>query len=364
MIGLIRRAHEASDCRRMTARSSRRRRDRFVGARLGIIGARRAGGRPLRGGEEDIREANGRRAAVVCNTTHAFSRYLFNSHQLILSMQEVGGQAIIEGVMMKNGSAYSIAVRQPNGKIKLKKDQHNSIVKMIPFLKLPFLRGSVYLIEMLILGMKALTWSADAQTGEGEELSTKELVLTFAFALGLTIGIFILIPFFLASYLDPSRGFLFNAWDGFFRLIFFVGYVSAISFIDDVKRLFQYHGAEHKVVNCFEQKKPLTVKHAKTCSTLHPRCGTSFIMLVIGISVVIFSFIIAPQWYVKLLSRIVFIPVIAGISYELLKFSAKFAKHPLMQMVVYPGLALQKITTKEPTDKQLEVALKALKAVL
>lgn len=279
-------------------------------------------------------------------------------------MQEVGGQAVIEGVMMKNGPRYSVAVRLPNGKLKVKKDEYHSITKNSRLLKLPFIRGVIYLVEMLVLGVKSLTYSADAQSNEGEELTTKELIGTFAFSFLLTVVIFIILPFFLSSKLDPTRGFAFNVFDGVFRLLFFIGYVSALHFLEDARRLFQYHGAEHKVVNCFEQKKKLTVQNAKKCSTLHPRCGTSFIVLVIAISVVLFSFITAPQWYYKLLARIIFIPVIAGISYELLKFSAKFSKHPILQMVVYPGLMVQKITTKEPSDDQLEVALKALKAVL
>jgi len=217
---------------------------------------------------------------------------------------------------------------------------------------------------MMILGMKTLTWSANKQTGEDEDLTLKELIFTFVFAFVITILFFVVAPFFLASYFDPTRGFLFNAWDGLFRLLFFVGYVSAISLMDDVKRLFQYHGAEHKTVHCVEKKLKLTVKNVRKQSTLHPRCGTSFIILVIGISVVLFSFIITPFWYYKLLARIVLIPVIAGISFELLKFSARFQGHPVVQMIVYPGLMMQKITTKEPDDKQIEVAIQAVKAVL
>jgi len=279
-------------------------------------------------------------------------------------MQEVGGQAIIEGVMMKNKEVYAAAVRLPDGKIKIKRGIHKSITRKHPIFKWPFIRGSLYLMEMMVLGMKTLTWSADQQTGEDEPLTTLELVLTFSLALALTVGIFILLPFFIASYLDPARGFIFNAWDGVFRLVFFLAYVSLISLLSDVRILFQYHGAEHKVVNCYEKKMKLTVKNAKTCSTLHPRCGTSFMILVIAISVVLFSFIITPVWWHKLLARVVLIPVIAGISFELLKFSAKYHGHPLLQMVIYPGLMTQKITTREPDDHQLEVAIKAVKAVL
>lgn len=279
-------------------------------------------------------------------------------------MQEVGGQAIIEGVMMKNGPSYAAAVRLPTGKIEIMKDSHKSLTTKHKLLNLPLARGAIYLIEMMVLGMKTLTWSANQQTGEDEDLTTKELIFTFTLAFGLTILFFVVAPFFLASYFDPSRGFIFNAWDGLFRLLFFVGYVSAISFMDDVKRLFQYHGAEHKVVNCYEKKLKLTVANVRKQSTLHPRCGTSFIILVIGISVVLFSFIVTQFWYYKLLARIILIPVIAGISFELLKFSAKFTGHPIIQMIIYPGLMMQKITTKEPDDEQIEVAIKAVKAVL
>jgi len=279
-------------------------------------------------------------------------------------MQEVGGQAIIEGVMMKNKEDYAAAVRLPNGEIRVRKDKYHSVTKKHPVLKWPIVRGSLYLVEMMVLGMKTLTWSADQQTGEEEALSNKELIATFTIAFALTVGIFILLPFFIASYIDPSRGFIFNAMDGVFRLVFFIAYVSFISLLSDVRTLFQYHGAEHKVVNCYEQNLKLTIKNAKTCSTLHPRCGTSFIILVIAISVVLFSFIITPVWWHKLLARIVLIPLIAGISFELLKFSAKYHGHPIIQMIIYPGLLTQKITTREPDDHQLEVAIAAVKAVL
>lgn len=267
--------------------------------------------------------------------------------------------------MMKNGPRLSVAVRLPNGRIKLKKEKYDSVVNRYKSLKWPFLRGIIYLFEMLIIGMKTLTWSADQQMGEGEQpLKTSELVLTFVLAFALTILIFIALPFFLSSYIDPSRGFLFNALDGFFRFAFFVGYVSVIGMMEDVKRLFQYHGAEHKAVNCYEAKLPLTVKNAKKFTTIHPRCGTSFIVIVILLSIVLFTFITTPVWYYKFFARILLIPVIAGISYELLKLSAKFTKHPIVAMLIYPGLAMQKITTKEPDDKQLAVALRAIKAVL
>ncbi|MEK6959877.1 MAG: DUF1385 domain-containing protein [Nanoarchaeota archaeon] len=279
-------------------------------------------------------------------------------------MADIGGQAVIEGVLMKAPDKISIAVRLEDGKIKKRITDWIAFSKRNRFLGLPLVRGVATMAEMLFIGMESLTWSANQQAGEGEELSNKEMILTIMFALGLTVLIFIIAPFFLARFLAHDKGDLvFNLLDGVIRLLFFFAYLLIIAQMNDIRRLFEYHGAEHKAVHCFEAGKPLTVKNVQKYPTEHSRCGTSFLILVVGISIVVFSLIIDPRWYVKLLSRILLIPIIAGISYELLKLSSKFHDHPLMSIVVYPGILLQKITTRQPDDRQVEVAIAALKAV-
>lgn len=265
---------------------------------------------------------------------------------------------------MKSPSWYAVAVRKENGTIKLIKEHHESIVKQKKWLNIPLLRGILYLYEMTVLGMKSLTWSANQQVSEQEEITALELIITISISLLLSIGIFVVAPFFLTKLITSDTGFRFNAIDAVLRLIFFLGYVIIISLFNDVKRLFQYHGAEHKSVNCYEIGMNLTVQNVKKCSTLHPRCGTSFIVLVIALSAILFSFITSPLWYYKLGSRIVLIPLIAGISYELLKLSARLKHHPIIRALIYPGMWVQKLTTREPDNKQIQVAITAIKAAL
>jgi len=276
-----------------------------------------------------------------------------------------GGQAIIEGVMMKSPTHYSMAVRKEDGTIEVVKERHFSFVDKFRFLKFPFVRGIIYLCEMLVLGLKSLTWSANMATGEEEEeLSRKEIIGTIALSFVLSIGLFVGLPLLLTGFVTKDDGVFFNLIDGFFRLAIFIGYILAISLMADVKRLFQYHGAEHKTVNCYEKGKKLTVKNVMKCSTLHPRCGTSFIVIVIAISILAFSLIIDPRWWVKFGVRIIFIPVIAALSYEFLKLSGKYRGNRLVDFITAPGLWMQKLTTKEPDEKQVEVAIRALKKVL
>ncbi len=275
-----------------------------------------------------------------------------------------GGQAIIEGVMMKSPTHYSMAVRGQDGAIKVVKESYTSIVHALRILKLPFVRGIVYLCEMLVLGLKSLTWSANQQSGDDEKLSTLEIVATLGLSLVFGLALFVGLPLLLTGLLTADHGIIFNLIDGVLRLIIFVGYILAISLMADIKRVFQYHGAEHKTVNCFEKKLPLTVSNVMKQSTIHPRCGTSFIVIVIAISIVAFSVIVDPRWYVKLGVRLVFIPLIAALAYELLKISAKFYHYRLTKILIAPGLWMQKLTTKEPDEKQCEVAIEALKQVV
>ena len=276
----------------------------------------------------------------------------------------VGGQAVIEGVLMKNEDKVAIAVRKPNRKITVKKQRWPSVSKKIKFLGWPFFRGTVNLIEMLVMGIKALNYSANESIGEKEEkISTKEFVATTIIALAVAIGLFILLPLYLTK-ITNTKGVVFNIIDGAIRVVLFILYILAISFMRDVRRLFQYHGAEHKTVNCYEAGKKITVANVKKYSTLHRRCGTTFILIVLVISIIIFSLIVTDNFWIKFTGRILLLPVIAGISYELLKLGAKFPKNILLNLLVWPGLGLQKLTTREPDKKQIEVAIKAFKAVV
>lgn len=285
----------------------------------------------------------------------------------------IGGQAVLEGVMMRSLTGYSVAVRQPNGGVAIKKDKLVSVTAKYPFLKWPVLRGSVVLIQSLILGMRALNYSASVasenEAGE-QEMSNWAIAASLLFALVLGIGFFILAPLGITNlirhYLLPGMGNLsYNAIDGVLRALFFFAYILSISYMKEIRRVFQYHGAEHKTVYTFEANEELTVENARTKSTLHPRCGTSFLMFVMAISIVVFSFVPATApFFVKFGARIVLIPLIAGLAYEIIRFSARHLANPVCRLMTRPGMWLQKITTKEPDDSQLEIAIVALKEAL
>jgi uncharacterized protein YqhQ len=285
----------------------------------------------------------------------------------------IGGQAVIEGVMMRSLTGYSVAVRQPDGGVSIKKEKLVSITKKYPFLRFPVLRGSVVLIQSLILGMRALNFSASvaSEGEEGEpELSNWAVAGTLVFALALGVALFILAPLAITNairhYLAPAMGnFAYNAVDGLIRAIFFFVYILSISYMKEIRRVFQYHGAEHKTVYTFEANEELTVENARPKSTLHPRCGTSFLMFVMAISIVVFTLVpsTAP-FVVKFGARVVLIPLIAGLAYEVIRFSARHLENPVCRLLIQPGLWLQKITTKEPDDKQLEIAIVALREAL
>lgn len=268
----------------------------------------------------------------------------------------LGGQAIIEGVLIRSPKWLAMAARTPKGKIVTKRDKFISATEKHKMLALPFLRGIIHLWEMLVVGMRALTWSANQQ-GEEEELGGFELFITFAFAFLLTIGLFVVLPYYLALFFSPPEEFLFGVVDGVARLAVFLGYLIAIGAMKDVRRMFQYHGAEHMAVHCVEAKKKLTVNNVKRYPPEHPRCGTSFLVYVVAVSIVVFSLIRSPHWFVNVPLRIVLIPVVAGVSYELLKFSAK---HKWMRVLTFPGIWAQKLTTKKPDARQIEVAIAAV----
>ena len=285
----------------------------------------------------------------------------------------IGGQAVIEGVMMRSLTGYSVAVRQPDGGVSIRKDKLVSITQKYPFLKIPVLRGSVVLIQSLILGMRALNYSASvASAGEEgeEEMSNWAIAGSMGLALVLGVGLFILAPLGLTNlirhYLLPDMGnFAYNAIDGVIRAIFFFVYVWSISLMDDIKRVFQYHGAEHKTVYTFEANEELTVENARGKSTLHPRCGTSFLMFVMAISILVFSLVPSTAHFAfKFGARVVLLPLIAGLAYEIIRFSARHLSNPVCKVLIRPGMWLQRITTKEPDDKQLEIAIIALKEAL
>lgn len=291
---------------------------------------------------------------------------------------EIGGQAVIEGVMMRSKNYIVTAIRK-KGRIIYKKDK---IKKKPKFLQLFFIRGIVNLIEMLIIGIKALNWSASQQTEEEEEISNWAIFLTLIIAFAFAIGLFVLLPYILTYLIgikETQNPIWFNIIDGIIKIIILVLYVYLISLMKDIRKVFQYHGAEHKAVFCYEDNRKLTIENAKKYSTLHPRCGTAFLMIVIIISIFLFSFIpiiikgVYPNlnninWLFKrtilFSTRILLLPIVAGFSYEILKFGAKHQKNPIFRALTLPGLWIQKITTKEPNKKQLGVGISALKKVL
>lgn len=292
----------------------------------------------------------------------------------------IGGQAVLEGVMMRSLTGYSVAVRQPDGGIAIKREKLASIAKKYPIVKLPILRGSIVLIQSLILGMRALNYSAtvssveppvDGKPADGSaELSSWAIAGSIGMALLLGIGVFVLAPLGLTNlirhYLLPGMSNLaYNAIDGVIRAVFFFVYILSISFMDEIKRVFQYHGAEHKTVYTFEANEDLTVENARGKSTLHPRCGTSFLMFVMAISIIVFSFVPSTAPFaVKFAARVVLMPLIAGLAYEVIRFSARHLTNPVCRLMTRPGMWLQMITTKEPDDSQLEIAITALKEAL
>lgn len=284
----------------------------------------------------------------------------------------IGGQAVIEGVMMRGTEYLATAVRKPSGKIVYRKTK--ILGKDSEILKKPFIRGMVMLFESLVIGVKELTFSAN-QSGEeeGENLSDKEAVLTTIFSLSLGILIFIVLPSIIASFIFSNNKVYSNLLEAVIRLTVFIGYIWGISFMKDIKRVFEYHGAEHKSIYAYENGMELTPENAQKFTTLHPRCGTSFLFIVMFIAIIVFSVIdfIIPtpsnlllKFLLKIVLRIGLMPIIASLSYELQRYSSRHLGNPIIKLISFPGLALQKITTKEPDLEELEVAIVAIKASL
>ena len=281
----------------------------------------------------------------------------------------VGGQAVIEGVMMRGPGKIAVAVRKPNGEITVDLKPAGSISDRYPILKKPFLRGVVSLVESLGYGMKALSFSAqvsgDEEDGE-ESMSSLEMAGTMAVSIGLAVLLFVVLPTG-AMKLLQNQGvgpMVLNLCEGLMRLAIFLLYIWGISRQKDIQRVFQYHGAEHKTIYTYEHGLPLRVENVRPFSTLPPRCGTNFLMIVMLIGIFIFAFLGWPSLWERILSRILLMPVVAGISYEIIRFAGKHMDKAWVRAAILPGLALQKLTTRQPDDDQIEVAIASLKAVL
>ena len=295
---------------------------------------------------------------------------------------QVGGQAVIEGVMMRAKGMIATAVRRPDGTIVVKKEEFHSLGERYRLLRIPVIRGAVGLIEMMYIGIKTLNYSAEVALDEssGEEAASKKgqsslsLTITLVAALAIGIGIFFFIPLIVATlfFRVEQQPLLFNLVAGTIRIAILLAYLYSISLMKDIHRLFQYHGAEHKAVFTFEQNAPLDISSAMRFTRFHPRCGTSFVLLVMLVSVLLFSLLDTAVLLaagsltlpIRLATHIPFIPVVGGISYEILKYSAKHSATPIGRLLVAPGLWLQKITTQEPDETQMEVSLCAIRAAL
>lgn len=284
----------------------------------------------------------------------------------MLNNYQYGGQAVIEGVMMRGPSSRSVAVRVPEGGIAVDNKRIDSITKKYTFLKWPLLRGVVVMVESLIIGMEALSFSANQAMGEEEDLSKTEIVLTIGLALALAVLLFVVLPTGAAHLLKGlvQGSFALNLVEGAIRLAVFLLYVVIIGRLQDIKRVFQYHGAEHKVINAYEAGEELTVEKVQRYSTFHPRCGTSFLLIVLVLSIFLFAMLGQQVLWWRIASRVLLLPVLAGISYEVLKLSAKYAENVLCRMLITPGRWLQGLTTGPPDDGQVEVAISAMEAVL
>ena len=273
-----------------------------------------------------------------------------------------GGQAVIEGVMIRSKKHMVTCVRQPNDEILTNVEEIKSVSERHRVLRLPFLRGIVALFETLYIGVKGLYFSANASLEEEEKINPKEIVLTVVVALALAIFLFSVLPFLLTTPLGLG-GVVFNVTEGVIRLAILLLYLASISLVGEFKRVFQYHGAEHTAINAYEAGVELNVSNAKEFSRFHPRCGTSFIFIVALISILFFSIMPDLGFFMKLAYRILLIPVIGAVSYEVLKLSDRYKKSKIMKVLLAPGLGLQYLTTRKPDEKMIEVALEAVKKV-
>lgn len=292
----------------------------------------------------------------------------------------IGGQAVIEGIMMKNKDQYATAVRKPDGEIEVSKDTYVSLTEKVKLFSLPLIRGVFSFADSMILGMKTLTWSAsffeddeDSQPGKfelwldkvfGEKLETALMSVVMVFSVVMALGIFMVLPLFLANIL---RRFIPSATgmavlEGLIRIGIFITYIKLISRMEDIRRTFMYHGAEHKCINCIEHGLELTVDNVRRSSKQHKRCGTSFLLIVMVISILFFMVIRTDTLWLRIVSRIVLIPVIAGVSYEFLRLAGR-SDSKIVDFLSRPGMWMQNLTTKEPDDGMIQVAIQAVEAV-
>ncbi|HOB11534.1 MAG TPA: DUF1385 domain-containing protein [Syntrophomonadaceae bacterium] len=279
----------------------------------------------------------------------------------------IGGMAVIEGVMMRGPKHTSVAVRKADGSIEIEKEPVKELSPYWSFLKWPFIRGTYVLIDSMALGIRMLNKSANlSMPEEEEELTPTEMLVTGLFAFVLAILLFVILPTAVVHFTQGYIGGIVaqNLVEGILRIAFFLLYVYAISRMEEIDRVFMYHGAEHKSIFTYEAGEELTVENARKYSTLHPRCGTSFLLIVMVISILVFVMLGDGNLFYRIWSRLAVLPVVAGLAYEFIKFSGKYYHNRLARIVIAPGLWLQKLTTREPDDQQLEVALIALKAVL
>jgi len=297
-----------------------------------------------------------------------------------LKYSGIGGQAVIEGIMMKNGDDYATAVRKPDGTIEVKKDTYVSLTEKVKILSLPFVRGIFNFADSMVLGMKSLTWSASffeddegSEPGKfelfldkvfGEKLEKFLMAFVMVFSMILAIGIFMVLPMFLSNLFRtfiPSETVM-AVLEGVIRIVIFIVYIKLISHMEDIKRTFMYHGAEHKCINCVEHGMPLTVENVRKSSKEHKRCGTSFLLIVMVISILFFMVIRVENVWLRAASRIILIPVIAGVSYEFLRLAGR-SNSCLINALSRPGMWMQALTTTEPDDSMIEVAIAAVEEV-
>lgn len=297
-----------------------------------------------------------------------------------MKSSNIGGQAVLEGIMMRHGDDYAVAVRKPDGEIFVQKEEYHSVIKWKALTKIPFIRGVFNFIDSMVLGIKTLMFSAEFYEDEEEVKSEKELTeeeiakkekqekwmmnATVAISVVIAVAVFMVLPYFLSSLLKPLMPsyHLRTLVEGFVRIGIFILYIALISKMDDIQRTFMYHGAEHKCINCIEHGLPLTVDNVRISSRQHKRCGTSFLFFVLAISIILLMLIQVESPLMRVIVRIALIPVIAGISYEVLKLAGR-SENPIINLLSRPGLAIQKLTTKEPDDSMIEVAIQAVEAV-
>ena len=292
----------------------------------------------------------------------------------------IGGQAVIEGVMMKNMDRYAVSVRKPNGKIETKVEECVSFAEKHPLFQLPVFRGMANFLESMVIGMKTLNYSASFYEDEEEqtESRTEQLLekilgekaekiimgIVLVFSLAISIGLFMILPYIASEALGKliRNEYVILFMEGIIRIAIFLGYIVLISRMEDIKRVFMYHGAEHKTINCLEAGVPLTPENVDNFSRLHKRCGTSFIFIVMIISMVFFFFIRVDTIWLRIVLRLLFLPLVAGVSYEFIRLAGN-SDHPLVQIFSKPGLALQRLTTKEPDHSMIEVAIASVEGI-